>query len=160
MTREKIDRRKKLNENKPKIVCFSCKFGWGYLTDEATLSKQIENWVPIICTGKIDTTHIMTAFDQGADGVLILACPEGDCHYQDGNYEAKKRVHLLSKLLEPMGIEKGRIRIELGTDPEGKRITQLVKEMSQDLAKLGSLKRNAAAAKKPVKETIKAKGGK
>lgn len=149
-----------MSENKPKIVCFSCKFGWGYLTDEATLSKQIENWIPIICTGKIDTTDIINAFEQGADGVLILGCPEGDCHYQDGNYEAKKRVHLLSRLLEPMGIEKDRIRIELGTDPEGKRIPQLIKEMSQDLIKLGSSKTSAAAGKRPAKEMIKAKGGK
>jgi len=149
-----------LSDNKPKIVCFSCKFGWGYLTDEATLAKQIENWIPIICTGKIDTTDIMNAFEQGADGVLILGCPEGDCHYQDGNYEAKKRVHLLSRLLEPMGIEKARIRIELGSDPEGKRIPQLIKEMSQDLTKLGSSKTNVAAGKRPAKEMIKAKGGK
>lgn len=149
-----------MSDNKPKIVCFSCKFGWGYLTDEATLAKQIENWIPIICTGKIDTTDIMNAFDQGADGVLILGCPEGDCHYQDGNYEAKKRVHLLSRLLEPMGIEKARIRIELGSDPEGKRIPQLIKEMSQDLTKLGSSKTNVTAGKRPAKEMIKAKGGK
>ena len=148
-----------MSENKPKIVCFSCKFGWGYLTDEATLSKQIENWVPIICTGKIDTTHIMNAFEQGADGVLILGCPEGDCHYQDGNYEAKKRVHLLSRLLESMGVEKARIRMEFGNDPEGKRIPELINEMSKDLAKLGSSKAGAAA-KKPAKEMIKAKGGK
>ncbi len=149
-----------MSDNKPKIVCFSCKFGWGYLTDEATLAKQIENWIPIICTGKIDTTDIMNAFDQGADGVLILGCPEGDCHYQDGNYEAKKRVHLLSRLLEPMGIEKARIRIELGSDPEGKRIPQLIKDMSQDLTKLGSSKTNVTAGKRPAKEMIKAKGGK
>jgi len=149
-----------LSQNKPKIVCFSCKFGWGYLTDEATLSKQIENWIPIICTGKIDTTDIINAFEQGADGVLILGCPGGDCHYQDGNYEAKKRVNLLSRLLEPMGIEKDRIRIELGTDPEGKRIPQLIKEMSQDLMTLGSSKTSTAVGKKPAKEMIKAKGGK
>lgn len=149
-----------MSENKPKIVCFSCKFGWGYLTDEATLSKQIENWIPIICTGKIDATDVLNAFEQGADGVLILACPEGDCHYQDGNYEAKKRVHLLSRLLESMGIEKVRIRIELGTDPEGKRIPQLIKEMSQELMKLGSSKTSVAGSKRPAKEMIKAKGGK
>ena len=149
-----------MSEYKPKIVCFSCKFGWGYLTDEATLAKQIENWVPIICTGKIDTTHIISAFDEGADGVLILGCPEGDCHYQDGNYEARKRVNLVSRLLDSMGIEKARIRIELGTDPEGKRISQLVNEMSKDVAKLGPSKTKAAAGKTPAKEMIKTKGGK
>jgi F420-non-reducing hydrogenase iron-sulfur subunit len=140
-------------------VCFSCKFGWGYLTDEDTLSSKIENWIPIICTGKIDATHMIDAFDEGADGILILGCPEGDCHYQDGNYEAKKRVYLLRRLLESIGIEKERIRIELSIDPEGRGIPQLVKEMSKELAKLGPLKRGAVAEEMP-KEVIKARGGK
>ena len=145
---------------KPTLVCFSCKFGWGYLTDEASLSKQIDNWAPIICTGKIDTTHMIEAFEKGADGILILGCPEGDCHYQDGNYEAKKRVFLLRKLLESMGIEKERIRIELSVDPEGIRIYQLVKEMTQDLAKLGPAKKGSPVRKTTKKETVKAGGRK
>lgn len=148
-----------MSQYKPKVVCFSCKFGWGYLTDEDTLSSKIENWIPIICTGKIDATHMIDAFDEGADGILILGCPEGDCHYQDGNYEAKKRVYLLRRLLESIGIEKERIRIELSIDPEGRRIPQLVKEMSKELAKLGPSKRGAAAEEMP-KEAIKARGGK
>ena len=143
-----------MSQYKPKVVCFSCKFSWGYLTDEASLSKQIDNWIPIICTGKIDTTYMMDAFEKGADGVLILGCPEGDCHYQDGNYEAKKRVYLLRRMLESMGIEKERIRIELSADPEGRRIPQLVKEMKEELAKLGPLKRNAVMGKVPQKEAI------
>jgi F420-non-reducing hydrogenase iron-sulfur subunit len=153
-------RRTTLSDNKPKIVCFSCKFGWGYLNDEETLAKEIYNWIPIICTGKIDTTHILNAFKEGADGVLILGCPEGDCHYQDGNYEARKKVHLLRKLLESAGIERERIRIELSADPDGKRISQLVKEMSKDLMKLSSPKARAAAGKVPAKEIVRAKGGK
>jgi coenzyme F420-reducing hydrogenase delta subunit len=148
-----------LSEYKPKIVCFSCKFGWGYLTEESTLSNEIPNWIPIICTGKIDTTHIINAFQEGADGILILGCPEGECHYQDGNYEAKKRVFIIRRLLESMGIEKERIRIELSIDPEGKRIQQLVKEMSKELKKLGA-SRKAETAEKMPKEMIKAKGGK
>jgi len=125
----------------PKLVCFSCKFGWGYLGDEVALSKQIKNWLPIICSGKIDMTHVLNAFKKGADGVLILGCPEGDCHYQDGNFEAKKRVYLLQKLLESYGIEKERLRIELSLDPEGKSIPQLVKNLSDSVAKLGPVKR-------------------
>jgi len=133
-----------LSEYKPKVICFSCKFGWGYLTDEAALSSKIENWIPIICSGKIDATHMLDAFKQGADGVLILGCPEGDCHYQDGNYEARKKAYLIRRLLELHGVEKERLRIELATDPYGSRIPQLVQEMSRDLAKLGPLKKDAA----------------
>jgi F420-non-reducing hydrogenase iron-sulfur subunit len=149
-----------LSPYKPKVVCFSCKFSWGYLADEAALSKEIENWIPIICTGKIDTTYIMDAFEKGADGILILGCPEGDCHYQDGNYEAKKRVFLLRRMLGSMGIEKERVRIELSADPEGRRIPQLVKEMKEKLVKLGPMKRDAVAGKMPQKEAVKAGRGK
>jgi F420-non-reducing hydrogenase iron-sulfur subunit len=131
----------------PKLVCFSCKFGWGYLTDENLLSRQIKNWVPIVCSGKVDSSHILNAFRQGADGVLILGCRGGDCHYQDGNYEAKKRVYLLHRILESYGIEKERLKIELSIDPEGSRIPQLVKEMSDRIAKLGPVKKIGELAK-------------
>jgi F420-non-reducing hydrogenase iron-sulfur subunit len=129
------------------------------MADEAALSRKIENWIPIICTGKIDATQMMEAFEKGADGVLILGCPEGDCHYQDGNYEVKKRVYLLRRMLEPMGIERERIKIVLSTDPEGLRIPKLMKETEEELARLGPLKRNAIAGKIPQKETIKAGRG-
>lgn len=148
-----------MSEYKPKIVCFSCKFGWGYLTDEADLVDKVENWIPIICTGKIDATYMVKAFEEGADGILILGCPEGDCHYQDGNYEVKKRVHLFRKVLESIGIEKERVRLELSVDPDGRRIPQLVREMSKELAKLGPCRKTKAREKMP-KEVVKARGGK
>jgi len=125
----------------PKLVCFSCKFGWGYLADEEDLRHRIKNWVPIICSGKIDAIHILDAFKQGADGVLILGCPEGDCHYQDGNYEARKRVYILQRVLESYGIEKERLKIELSVDPQGNTIPQIVKQMSDAVAKLGPVKK-------------------
>jgi F420-non-reducing hydrogenase iron-sulfur subunit len=148
-----------LSDYKPKVVCFSCKFSWGYLTDEYALSSKIHNWVPLICTGKIDATDMLDAFSAGADGILILGCPEGDCHYQDGNYEAKKRVYLIRRLLESVGIEKGRIRIELSADPRGESIPKLVDEMRKELAKLGPAKKGPLKERKP-KGAIKAIGGK
>jgi len=147
-----------LSNYEPKVVCFSCKFSWGYLTDEDTLSRKIANWVPLICTGKIDATDMLDAFRAGADGILILGCPEGDCHYQDGNYEAKKRVYLIRRLLESMGIDKGRIRIVLSADPEGESIPKLVAEMRRDLAKLGPAKKRPVKERKP-KEATKGRGG-
>ena len=147
-----------MSDYEPKVVCFSCKFSWGYLTDEDTLSSKMDNWVPLICTGKIDATHMLDAFRAGADGILILGCPEGDCHYQDGNYEAKKRVYLIRRLLESMGIDKGRIRIVLSADPEGESIPKLVAEMRRDLAKLGPAKKRPVKERKP-KEATKGRGG-
>lgn len=148
-----------MSEYRPKLVCFSCKFSWGYLTDEDTLAGRTDNWVPVICTGKIDTTHMLDAFRSGADGVLILGCPGGDCHYQDGNYEARKRVHLVRKVLESLGIEKERIRIELSIDPEGRRIPELAEEMRNELAQMGPPGGFLAMEATP-QETARAQGGK
>ena len=124
----------------PKIVCFSCKFGWGYLAEETSLSSKIKNWIPIICSGKIDAKHVLEAFKHGADGVLILGCSEGECHYQDGNYETKKRVQLLRKLLDSYGIEPERVRMELSLDPEGKQIPGLMKNMHETVKGLGPVR--------------------
>ena len=131
----------------PRLICFSCKFGWGYLADEEALHQRIKNWVPIICSGKIDATHILEAFGQGADGVLILGCPEGDCHYQDGNFEARKRVHLLRRILEAYGIEGERLRVELSVDPSGNSIPQIVKGMSDAISRLGPVRKTRDRAK-------------
>jgi len=133
-----------MKEKEPKVVCFSCRFGWGYLAKEEEIAAQVKNWIPIICTGKIDTTYILNAFRQGADGVLLLGCPEGDCHYQDGNIEARKRINLLYSVLESCGIESDRLRIYLATDPEGKTIPQLVGEMSDTISRLGPLRTHRA----------------
>lgn len=121
---------------KPKIMCFSCKFSWGYLTDDSLLEVDIKNWVPIICAGKIAPKYIVDAFASGADGVLILACPEGDCHYQDGNIEAKKRMALLRQMLLTHGIQPERVRLVLSRDPEGKSIARYISEFAETIASL------------------------
>ncbi len=125
---------------KPKVVCFSCNFGWGYLSDEETLGAATLYWIPVACSGKIDTCHILKAFRAGADGVLILGCPEGHCHFQDGNYQTRKKVYLIHKVLYAFGIEPERLIMDLAIDPEGKKIPLLVAQMRNDLVKLGPVK--------------------
>jgi F420-non-reducing hydrogenase iron-sulfur subunit len=122
--------------NKIKIFCFSCKFSWGYLTDDALLAVDIKNWVPIICAGKIDPEYVVEAFIRGADGVLILGCPEGDCHYQDGNLEARKRLVLLRQALLTHGIEPERVKLVLARNPDGKDIPVYIDEMVKTIEAL------------------------
>jgi F420-non-reducing hydrogenase iron-sulfur subunit len=126
--------------SKPKVVCFSCKFSWGYLTDELKLAAEISNWIPIICAGKIDAAYVVDAFLHGADGVLILGCPEGDCHYQDGNIETKKRLALLRQALQTYNIEPERIRLVLARDPEGKDIPEYINELAKTISLLDKKK--------------------
>ncbi len=124
----------------PKLVCFTCKFSWAYLADEQSLAPKISNWVQIVCTGKIDTTYVLEAFSRGADGVLILACPEGHCHYQDGNIEMRKRIAMLGEVLDSFGIEKERIQVHLSVDPDGSTIPGIAARMTDSIRPLGPVR--------------------
>lgn len=122
----------------PRIVCFTCRFGWGYLNETGRFA-DLHEVIPVLCSGKVDTASIMDAFRKGADGVLILGCPDGECHYQNGNYQARKRVLLMRKALEAFGIEQERIGIELDVDPEGTKIDGIIDDMRERIARLGPL---------------------
>jgi coenzyme F420-reducing hydrogenase delta subunit len=88
------------------------------------------------------------AFARGAEGVLILACPEGDCHYQDGNIEAKKRLALLRQVLKTHGIEPERVRLVLSRDPDGRDIPKYIKEMVEAIRLLNGETVTETAASK------------
>jgi len=128
-----------MKEFTPKLVCFSCKFGWGYLNANG-LEKQLKNIIPVTCSGKVDATHVIDAFRAGADGVLILGCPDTECHFQTGNYQARKRIMLLRKALKEFGIDSGRLQIALSIDPEGTQIPVAIEAMRKDIRNLGPLK--------------------
>jgi len=127
----------------PGIVCFACKFGWGYTSNNGHF-KNVKNMIPVVCTGKVDATDILGAFNKGSDGVLLLGCAEGDCHFQDGNQEAKKRVYLLHKVLEAFGIEKERLEMVTGIDPKGERMQGLINGFMDRLKGLAPTKKQEA----------------
>lgn len=122
----------------PKLVCFTCRFGWGYLNGGKRY-EELQHVVPVMCSGKVDASFVMEAFRKGADGVLILGCPDGECHFQNGNYQARKRVLLLRKTLKEFGIEPERVVIRLSLDPEGTMIPAVIEQMRESLSRLGPL---------------------
>jgi NADPH-dependent glutamate synthase beta subunit-like oxidoreductase/coenzyme F420-reducing hydrogenase delta subunit/ferredoxin len=126
--------------DKSGIVCFACKFGWGYAAGNGTF-KNIKSMVPVVCIGKVDATDILEAFKKGSDGVLLLGCGEGDCHFQDGNQEARKRMYLLHKILESFGIEKERLEAVTSIDPQGEKIQGIINGFMDRLKGLGPIKR-------------------
>ena len=97
--------------------------------------------VRVMCTGRIDPTFIAKAFASGADGVLVAGCHPGDCHYIEGNYKTMRRMPLLRKLLDQMGIEPGRFRLEWISASEGTRWVQVANEMTEQVKALGPLVR-------------------
>lgn len=117
------------------ITCFYCKFGWGYLAD-GDLTKDRDNLNPVICIGKLDAVDILNAFKNGAEGVLLLGCGEGDCHFQDGNCEAGKKTYLLQKTLAAFGIAGERVKVVTSGDPRGTSINGLINNLAARIKNL------------------------
>ncbi len=96
-----------------RIYLFCCANSY----DQAEISRGIDRRgldvkvVPIPCSGKLDILYLTKAFETGADGVAVMACPEGECHYLEGNLRARKRVEAVEKLLEEASLGTGRIAI-------------------------------------------------
>jgi F420-non-reducing hydrogenase iron-sulfur subunit len=90
-----------------------------------------------MCSGRIHPTLILEAFRSGADGVLVAGCHLGDCHYLSGNYKTQNRVLMLKKVLEQLGLEPERLRLEWVSASEGDRFAKVVKDMTEEMKKLG-----------------------
>ncbi|KAF0178752.1 MAG: hydrogenase iron-sulfur subunit D [Nitrospirae bacterium] len=92
-----------------------------------------------MCSGRVDPALVLDAYKKGADGVIILACHPGDCHYRSGNLIAMKRHRILLSSLKQLGIPEERCRFDFVSATEGKRFAGLVKEMVVRLKRLGPL---------------------
>jgi coenzyme F420-reducing hydrogenase delta subunit len=95
---------------------------------EKELGKRIR-FFPLPCSGRIDALHLLRALEAGADKVYVVTCPEGACHYREGNIRAKKRIAYAQSLIEEIGIERG--RLELVVTSAGKRLT--IDELTREL---------------------------
>ncbi|EKC67387.1 methyl-viologen-reducing hydrogenase, delta subunit, partial [human gut metagenome] len=71
---------------------------------------------------------ILRAFEKGADGVIMCGCHPGDCHYSTGNYYARRRMTLLFSMLDFIGVENGRTRVEWVSAAEGVKFSQTMNE--------------------------------
>ena len=89
------------------------------------------------CTGKIDLIHILRAFEKGADGVYVVGCMEGDCHFNQGNFQARKRVEMAARLLDQVGIGGDRVRMYNLSSGEGPLFAQYSTEMVAHIKELG-----------------------
>jgi F420-non-reducing hydrogenase iron-sulfur subunit len=96
--------------------------------------------IRVKCSGRIDPQHILFAFKQGADGVLIAGCHPGDCHYQDGNYKTERKVFMLKRVLTDLGISPERLHLEWISASEGKKFAKTVNSFTKKIKSLGPLK--------------------
>ncbi len=125
----------------PRIVGFLC--NWcSYAGADLAGTSRI-NYPPNIrvirvpCSARVDPLLVVKSFQRGADGVMVAGCHPGDCHYTEGNYYARRRFALLRPLLEYLGLEGGRFRVEWVSASEGKRFSQVVSSFTEKLSQLG-----------------------
>jgi F420-non-reducing hydrogenase iron-sulfur subunit len=93
--------------------------------------------IRVMCSGMVHPALVMDAFMKGADGVLITGCHPGDCHYIDGNLKTERRIEALTVMMEDMGIEPERLRLEWVSAGEGEKFARVVREMTEQIKELG-----------------------
>ena len=93
--------------------------------------------VKVPCTGRVDIIHVMKAFENGADGVCLVGCLEGDCHFLVGNIRARKRVEYTKQLLDECGIGGDRVVMYNLSSAEGQKFAQIAREMTEKIRELG-----------------------
>jgi len=93
--------------------------------------------IKVPCTGRVDVILILKAFENGADGVYLAGCLEGDCHYLVGNIRARKRVEYVKHILEECGIGGERVAMYNMSSAEGQRFAEVAREMTDKIRDLG-----------------------
>ena len=134
-----------VNNYEPRIVVFACNWCTYAAVDLAGTSRMQYppnvRVIRVMCSGRIDPQFVLTAFKQGADGVIVAGChPPSDCHYISGNIKALRRYTLFRRLLDELGIEKERFRLEWISASEANKWVKVVNEMVEDLKRLGPIK--------------------
>ena len=120
------------------ILCQWCSYAGADLA--GTSRKKYPANIRIIkipCSGRIDPLLILKALRLGFDGVLVSGCHPGDCHYQTGNYRARRRMAITKKLLEYMGVDPQRVQASWVSASEGEKFAEVVSQITQELKEIG-----------------------
>ena len=127
----------------PNIIAFLC--NWcSYAGADLAGTSRLEyppnvKIIRVMCSGRVNPMFVVNALQEGADGVLIGGCHPGDCHYIQGNYFARRRMTVLKKLLEYIGIDERRVHMTWVSAAEGKKFADVIKEVTEDVRKLGPM---------------------
>jgi coenzyme F420-reducing hydrogenase delta subunit/ferredoxin len=125
----------------PKLLAFCCNYCAYAAADLAGVSRmQYPPNVRIIrvpCTGKVDITYILRAFERGVDGVFVAGCLKGGCHFVEGNLNAEIRVKLAKEILEAIEIGGERLEMYFISSAMAPRFVEVIKEMTERIRKLG-----------------------
>ena len=125
----------------PEITAFTCIYCAYMAADTAGALRQSYpanvKLVRLPCTGKTDVRYILEAFEKGADGVYVVACPLGNCHHVRGNERGKAHVARARQLLESIGVEGDRLNMFFVSGGQGATFAKAAREMTERVKKLG-----------------------
>ena len=93
--------------------------------------------IRVPCTGKVDILHVLRAFEKGADGVYAVGCMEGDCHFNSGNFRARKRIEQAQAILETIGIGGQRVQMYNLASSQALRFVEIAVEMEAKILEMG-----------------------
>ena len=134
-----------VNDYKPLIVAFCCNwcsYAGADLAGNNRLNYPAEiKIIRVPCSCRVNPMFILRAFQRGADGVILCGCHPGDCHYTSGNYYTRRRMSLLFSMLDYLGIERERTRVEWVSAAEGAKFAQTMNDFAETVAKLGTVDR-------------------
>lgn len=130
-------------EFRPRIVAFLCNwcsYAGADLAGTTRLKHRADvRVIRVPCSGRVDPSFILKAFERGADGVLVGGCHPGDCHYVKGNLNARRRFLVVRELLGFLGVEPERFQVAWCSAAEGAKWASLVNDVCDQVAKLGPL---------------------
>ena len=125
----------------PKIIGFLC--NWCSYTGADLAGTSRLQYPPniriikVMCSGRVNPQFVLKAFQEGADGVLMSGCHPGDCHYIEGNYHARRKLTLLSDLMDYVGVDAKRFQVSWVSASEGQKFAEVVRKFTEQVRALG-----------------------
>jgi len=126
----------------PRITSFLCKW-CSYTGADLAGTSRLQypaSIIPIkvMCSSRVDPVFLIKAYLNGADGVLVGGCHPGDCHYETGNYHARRRFAILKKIFETLELEGERLRLSWISASEGPKFARVGNEFTEKIKNLGA----------------------
>ena len=124
----------------PEIIAFCCSY-CAYSAAALAGSQRLQypsgvRIVSVPCTGKLESEHILEAFEKGVDGIMVVGCLEGSCHFLEGNLRARKRTDRIRSILEEIGLGSERLKMVNLSDSMAEAFVQ---HMQDAIATIGAL---------------------
>lgn len=125
----------------PEITAFYCIY-CGFMAADTAGSLRVQypanvKFVRLPCTGKTDIRYVLEAFEQGADGVYVVACPIGNCHHVRGNERGRARIKRAQKILEDIGLEEERLGMFFMSGSQAQTFAAAAHTMTERIRMLG-----------------------